>query len=113
MTMLDDDRLASVLAEAALSFDVPADGPKAIIARARSGHAEAAAVAATAVTAGPTGAPPDAEGGSDDRQDDTVGSVAHAGRLRRATGAARRHRLATVAACFVALLVALAAVGAC
>ena len=66
MTMLDDDRLASVLTEAAQSFDVPADGPTAIIARARSIRAEASAT--TAVTA-PTGARPDAEGGDDERDD--------------------------------------------
>jgi hypothetical protein len=87
MTMLDDDLLASLLTEAARSFDLPADGPAAIIARAR--------------------------GGDDDPSDHVSGLAAvHISPLRRVAGVGKRHRLATVAACVVALLVALAAVGA-
>ena len=35
MTMLDDDRLASLLADAAATFESPATGPEDILERAR------------------------------------------------------------------------------
>jgi Domain of unknown function (DUF4349) len=97
MTMLDDDRLASFLADAAHSFDVPADGPTAIIARVR----------------GAGSSPPETDGDDDRSDSDGVGSpTIRITSLRRAAGAAQRHRLVTVAACVVVLLVALASVGA-
>ena len=42
MTMLDDDRLASLFARAGASFDVPATGPDDIVARAAGRVATAA-----------------------------------------------------------------------
>ncbi len=102
MSTIDDDRLASLLGEAASSFDVPADGRASIITRARGGAAE---------VPGAPGAGPDPAGG-DDRSDGAVGPSVRTGPLRRVAGAARRNRLTAVAACVVALLVALAAVGA-
>jgi hypothetical protein len=102
MTMLDDDRLASVLADAARRFDLPEDGPAAIMALARSG-----------------GSRPDAEGEADgegagegDGANGIVGPTVRIAPFRRVAGAAQRHRFATVAASVVALLVALATVGA-
>ena len=61
MTMLDDDRLASLFARAGASFDVPATGPDDIVARATGrvatagadgdGDATATSIAPTRVTA--------------------------------------------------------------
>ncbi len=102
MTMIDDDRLARLLGEAASSFDVPADGRASIIARAGG--------AAVPVPGEPGAGPDPADG--DDRSDGAVAPPARIGPLRRVAGAARRNRLTAVAACVVALLIALAAVGA-
>jgi Domain of unknown function (DUF4349) len=96
MTTLDDDRLASLLADAAACFDVPADGPAAIIARARGSES--------------LSVPED--DADDDRSDGMDVPPVRITHVRRAAGAAQRHRLASVAACVVVLLVALAAVGA-
>ena len=40
MTMLDDDRLSSLLADAAATFEAPAAGPDHILARAMGGDPE-------------------------------------------------------------------------
>ena len=56
MTVIDDDRLARLLGEAASSFDVPADGRASIIARAGG---------ATADVPGEPGAGPDPADGDD------------------------------------------------
>jgi Domain of unknown function (DUF4349) len=95
MTMLDDDRLASVLADAARRFDVPANGPAAILARARGVGSESLSE----------------DDGDSHRSDGVEGEPIRITRLRRAVGAAQRHRLASVAACFVVLLVTLGTVG--
>ncbi len=75
---------------------MPADGPAAIIARARGAESLS---------------PPEVDA-DDDRSDGTEVPPVRITRLRRAAGAAQRHRLASVAACVVVLLVALTAVGA-
>ena len=89
MTMLDDDRLASLFARAGASFDVPATGPDDIVARAAGRVATAAdgdgkwtatSIAPTRVTATTRG---------------RRRSVATApqGRVRRLAGVAGRHRV--------------------
>jgi len=107
MTMLDDDRLAALFGRAGASFDVPASGPDDILARA-------------------AGRPPlDArrEEHAGDAFDDTVFDDAAfddtvfdeltpgPGRLGRITGVARRHRMLSVAACIVVVLVLAGVVG--
>jgi Domain of unknown function (DUF4349) len=100
MTMLDDDRLASLFARAGAAFDVPASGPADILARA-------------------TGPPPvDGVGGGDVDEDGDGGGLdaavvgpavvgpAREGRGRRITAVARRHRVLSVAACVVVLVLA-------
>ncbi len=94
MTMLDDDRLASLLARAGEAFDVPANGPGDILARA--------------AVRGP---------GTLDDADDAdptapLPEPAHDGRVRRITGVAGRHRVLSVAACVLVVLVLAGAVGA-
>ncbi len=99
MTMLDDDQLASLFARAGEAFEVPATGAADIVARA-------------------TGAAP----GGDDGDDESGGVPAAAGgdeverartrRLARVASAAGRHRVLSVAACFVLVLVVAGTVGA-
>jgi hypothetical protein len=109
MTMLDDDRLASLFACAAEAFEVPVTGPDDILARA-SGRG--------ATTAEGTGDSDHADDTDTDGQDtDTmpfgeIGETAPTGRVRRVAGVARRHRLLSVAACVVVLLALAGAVGA-
>ncbi len=90
MTMLDDDRLSSLFETAAGAFEVPADGPRDIVARA-------------------LGSPPDAdvgavEGGDDDSAGDpgddpgtgdatSPATPLSPRRARGAVAAARRHRV--------------------
>ncbi len=97
MTMLDDDRLAALLAGAAATFEVPATGPDDIVARA-------------------TGRFPE---GADDTEDEDVDPTTavpdplrRQGRVRRMTGIAGRHRVLSVAASIVVVLVLAGAVGA-
>ncbi|HXZ62271.1 MAG TPA: DUF4349 domain-containing protein [Acidimicrobiales bacterium] len=80
--MLDDDRLAALLASAGAAFEVPASGADDILARA-AGSAEER----------PGKAPDDPE-------------HARPGRVRRAAALAGRHRVLTAAACLVILAVA-------
>jgi len=99
VTMLDDDRLASLFAEAAVTFEVPADGPHDILVRAIG------------------------RGGADDAGDDTentdgddaagvpVGEPASHRRVRRLAQAAGRHRVLSAAAVVIVLLVLAGVVG--
>ena len=62
MTMLDDDRLASLLARAAETFEVPVTGPHDIVARAsgrgrRPLRGRATAITRTSATPTPTPTP--------------------------------------------------------
>ena len=100
MTMLDDDRLAALLAQAGASFEVPADGAATIVARA-TGLTPASYDAPAVVT--PAG---DSDGDGDG---DAPG---RAGVLTRLGGTARRHRILTVAACLLVAFVVAGTVGA-
>jgi hypothetical protein len=109
MTMLDDDRLSSLFETAAGAFEVPADGPRDIVARA-------------------LGSPPDAdvgavEGGDDDSAGDpgddpgtgdatSPATPLSPRRARRAVAAARRHRVLSAAACLAVLLLVAGTTGA-
>jgi len=100
MTMLDDDRLASLLAGAAATFEVPATGTDDIVARA-------------------TGRLPEDGGDTEDEDEDededataAVPDPLRQGRVRRITGIAGRHRVLSVAASIVVVLVLAGAVGA-
>ena len=93
MTMLDDDRLASLLARAGNAFDVPATGVEDIVARA----------------AGPAQAGDDdgADGGVDGTggpANEVVGPV-RAGRVHRLVTLAGHHRALSAVACLVVALV--------
>jgi hypothetical protein len=107
MTMLDDDQLASLFARAGEAFDVPASGAADIVARATGA---AGAVAATADGEGGDDAPtdsPDSEGEAPAEVED-----ARAGRARRLAATAGRHRVLSVAACLLLVLVVAGTVGA-
>jgi hypothetical protein len=120
MTMLDDDRLASLFARAGASFDVPATGPDDIVARA------AGRVAAASDGDGDVDGDVDRPGGGDldHRGTAPFGGAAPfggtalldvtvpKGGARRLAGVAGRHRVLSVAACIVVLLVLTGAVGA-
>jgi hypothetical protein len=101
MIMLDDDRLVALFDRAAASFEVPASGPDEILARA----------------AGSTDAVPDSAGvlpGSRDGEasDEEVDDFPETGRSRRVVAVARRHRILSVAACLVVVLIAAGLIGA-
>jgi hypothetical protein len=83
MTMLDDDRLASLLADAAGTFAVPATGAQDILARIADGH-----------------------DGSGDADNDgpSADEEAPRRRVRRLADLAGRHRTLSVAAGLLALL---------
>ncbi len=94
MTMLDDDRLASLLAAAGEAFEVPASGVEDIVARAT----------------GP---------GRDAADDDTAGDTAEVvaepvrdGRVHRLVALGGRHRVLSAAACVVVALVVAGTIGA-
>ncbi len=97
MTMLDDDRLASLLARAGAAFDVPATGAEDIVARATGSIPGAAG----------TDAGTDAGGSEADARDGAaVAPVpARGGRVQRLVAVAGRHRVLSVAACVVVALV--------
>ena len=98
MTMLDDDRLASLLARAADAFDVPASGAADIVARAAR-----------------TAQDPDGDEAETDstRQPRTdVPGPVRDGRVRRSVAFAARHRVVSAAACLVVALVVAGTVGA-
>ena len=107
MTMLDDDKLASLFARAGESFDVPASGAADIVARA-------------AAAAGPVARRADTEGGEDAPSEATDAEgeapaeleAARAGRARRLAATVGRHRVLSVAACLLLVLVVAGTVGA-
>jgi hypothetical protein len=89
MTMLDDDRLASLLAGAAATFEAPITGPDDILERALGR---------------------DPEDGDEGVDDDEARSGAP-GRVHRLLDVASRHRALSVAAAIVVLLVLAGIVG--
>ena len=97
MTMLDDDRLASLLAHAGDAFEVPASGVGDILARAAGPARDAEADATAGGTAGAGGEPP---------------APVRDGRARRLVALAGRHRVLSAAACIVVALVVAGTVGA-
>jgi len=103
MTMLDDDRLASLFARAGAVFEVPTTGPDDILARA-AGRGATAEGNGDSAGAG--------EGDRDDTGTATFGGPAPLGRVRRLVGVAGRHRVFSIAACIVVLLVLVGSVGA-
>jgi hypothetical protein len=94
--MLDDDRLASLLARAGASYEVPPSGPEDILALA----------AGTGRVAG------DArdEGGDGGTADEAA--ARRDGRVRRLVATADRHRILSAAACLVVVLVVAGTIGA-
>ena len=100
MTMLDDDRLATLFAQAAEAFAVPPAGASEIMARAIA-----------PVTDEPAVGEPSADEAADtatEREPETTGP----GRIRRLAATARRHPTRAVAACLVLVLVTAGTVGA-
>ncbi len=97
MTMLDDDRLASLFARAGAAFEVPASGPDDIVERA-------------AATGRATGADTGGDDGDDGAPDELT--PMRAGRARRLVATAGRHRVLSVAACVVVALAIAGSVGA-
>lgn len=83
MTMLDDDTLAALFARAAEAFEVPAAGAEDIVAR----------------TLGPA-------------RTDELARGDEPGVLRRVAATARQHRILSVAACILLVLVLVGSVGA-
>jgi Domain of unknown function (DUF4349) len=108
MTMLDDDRLTSLFARAGASFDVPVSGPDDILARATGRLAESGDGDGGAVDGGGVDG-----GGTDDEDATTALPVPlRQGRVRRVAGIAGRHRMLSVAASIVVVLVLAGALGA-
>jgi Domain of unknown function (DUF4349) len=89
MTMLDDDRLTSLLADAAATFEAPGTGPDDILERALGRD------------------PRD----GDERVADSAVLADERGRVHRLLGVASRHRALSVAAAFVVLLILAGVVG--
>jgi hypothetical protein len=98
MTMLDDERLASLLARAGAAIDVPGTGIDDILARAAG---RGAGSGDTDGTDGPDGA---GEGNGDGAG--VLPAPGGDGRVHRLVVVARRHRMLAVAACVVALAIA-------
>jgi uncharacterized protein YqiB (DUF1249 family) len=105
VTMLDDDRLATLLARAGAAFEAPASGPADIVARS-------AGVPAPAPAEARPDAAEDGEGGDATEGGDAGegGDATEGG--PRLTSAVRRHRVLSVAACVVVALVVAGTVGA-
>ncbi|HWD53647.1 MAG TPA: DUF4349 domain-containing protein [Acidimicrobiales bacterium] len=101
MTMLDDDRLSVLLRQAAEAFEVPVAGPDEIVARAHIGPA-----------VGDDGDDKVAEDGRAGAADEDPATSAVSGRGRRLAVAAGRHRIVSVAACLVVLLLVAGTIGA-
>ena len=97
MTVLDDDRLASLFARAGAAFEVPASGADDILARA----------AGTGRSAGHDGG-----GGIGDEGAPDEPTAIRDGRVRRLVATAGRHRVISAAACIVVALVVAGTVGA-
>jgi hypothetical protein len=89
MTMLDDDRLASLLAGAAATFEAPITGPDDILERALGRDPE----------------------DGDEGVDDNEARSGAPGRVHRLLDVASRHRALSVAAAIVVLLVLAGVVG--
>jgi hypothetical protein len=104
VTMLDDDRLASLFARAGASFEVPATGADDIVARA-------AGLVATAADGDLDVRRPD-EVDRDDGETATISGPPRWIRVDRLTGVAGRHRVLSIAACIVVVLVLAGAIGA-
>ncbi|MGA2932859.1 MAG: DUF4349 domain-containing protein [Acidimicrobiales bacterium] len=104
MTMLDDDRLASLFARAGAAFEVPASGADDILARA----------AGTGRSAGDEGGGEVAgEGGGIGNEGAPLEPMPiRDGRVRRLVATAGRHRVISAAACIVVALVVAGTVGA-
>jgi hypothetical protein len=98
MTMLDDDRLASLFARAGAAFEVPASGADDILARA----------AGTGRSVGDGGG----GGGIGDEGAPDEPTAIRDGRVRRLVATAGRHRVISAAACIVVALVVAGTVGA-
>ena len=97
MTMLDDDRLTSLLAGAAATFEVPGTGAADILERAQQ--------------RGPGGDDANDRGDDDPVLPGTPGTPGTPGRVHRVVRVAGRHRVLSVAAALVVLLVVAGAVG--
>ncbi len=96
--MLEDDRLASLLARAADAFDVPTSGPEHILTLA-AGRPEPG-------TRDEDEEARDEDGdGHEDANGDATPVATPTDRSRRLAGVARRHRLLSAAACLLAALV--------
>ncbi|MGO9855730.1 MAG: DUF4349 domain-containing protein [Acidimicrobiales bacterium] len=96
MTMLDDDRLATLLARAGAAFEVPATGADDIVARA------AGSIPGAAGGDGTDGGGSEADAGDGAA---VVPVPARDGRVQRLVAVAGRHRVLSVAACVVVALV--------
>ncbi len=99
MTMLDDDRLASLLDRAGAAFEVPPSGVEDILARA-AGPARSAGRDDGADDTAP-GAPGDGDASGDG---DGLPAPADRSRVRRLVVLAGRHRVLSAAACIVLAL---------
>jgi hypothetical protein len=102
VTVLDDDRLASLFGGAAATFEVPGNGPGDIVARAMERGAN-------------EHAPDDVESTHDghegDAADAPVGEPGSHGRLRQLVQVSGRHRLLAAAAVIVFLAVVAGVIG--
>lgn len=105
MTMLDDDRLAELFASAAETFEVPASGIEAIMARAEP-EIPRARIETGAGTGDPAGA------GGSAGETATAEAEDEVGRRRRLMAMTRRHRFLSVAAVLVVALIVVGTVGA-
>lgn len=103
MTVLDDDRLASLLATAGRAVQVPPSGPADILARA--------AGAASGEVSGGVEVDGDGDGGLE-KDDDRTARTRRKGLVGAWAHAAGRHRVLTAAACIVVLLALTAGIGA-
>ncbi len=100
MTMLDDDRLASLLARAADAFEVPASGAADIVARAGRPARD------------PDGDGAEAEADGTGEPGTEIPDPVRDGRVHRLVAFAARHRVLSAAACIVVALVVAGTVGA-
>ena len=116
MTMLDDDRLSSLFGAAGAAFEVPSTGPEDILVRALGSPSDASVGAG--IGAGVVAGDGAGNGGRDHRDDrgaddDTADAApVPPRRARRVVDVAHRHRVVSVAACIVVLLLAAGSVGA-
>jgi hypothetical protein len=109
MTMLDDERLASLLARAGAAFDVPGTGVDDILAQA-AGRAAGAGDAVGSDGADAPGA--EGAGSADGAPGLPAPESDGQGRVHRLAVVAARHRMLAVAACVVVALAIAGTVGA-